>query len=101
MFKLITRADLVPDGATVTKVAGTKKYVVRSALRLYSEDPSQRREIACDDGFVFLVDTDGNAVVHPCQKELCFVASRADLRRLLDVAEEDSDEEPMDDWTGD
>jgi hypothetical protein len=92
MFKLIMRVDVVPDGATVTKIAGTKEYKVRRTLHIYADRPEHRREVACDAGCVFLVDAEGNANVCLGTKEMCWHASEADMREMLQMQYFEDDE---------
>lgn len=88
VFRLITRLSKVPDGATVTKITGSKTYRVRRSLAVFTESGGERKQIKCDDGFVFLVQENGdvNAVLE--SKEVCWHASEYDVRELLDPAED-------------
>lgn len=52
----------IPLGSTVIKNSGTKKYILRDQLRLFSEvEGCQSQSISAVHGVRFLVGGDGNA----------------------------------------
>lgn len=51
---LILDADDIPDNSEVTKVTGTKEYILKKNLTLYG--PEGKIPIKMPQGFVYIVD---------------------------------------------
>lgn len=81
-MKVIVRAEFIEDGTTVTKVKGQKTYTLKRSIKIYGEN---RREIKCDPGCVFLMDSDGNIDMVPGDRELVVHVHPEDL--MYDIQE--------------
>lgn len=81
-LKVIIPVGDVPEGETVTKVAGTKKYVVRDALTLYNP-VGDRQELKAADGCRIL-SYEGSATAIPSESEVVWRTTLADLERIYE-----------------
>ena len=81
-FKVILPAKNIPDNATVTKFTkdGVPHTLLRS-LKVFSEDPKERREIK-SEGVVFLLSQTGNISAVPETTELVCMLSFEQLEEL-------------------
>ena len=87
MFRLITTANEIPDGATVTRPTGSKKYQLIREIRFFprGSEAGDRHSVTPIDGCVFLMnDTDTDVSVYPPTAKLAWLASAVDLYRIVD-----------------
>lgn len=88
MMKVILPVRDIPDHATVTKLAGTKKYVLKGDIRVYDLQGDPRVISAYGDS-KFLVDAQGAS--DPCavsgDKEMVWHAAECRLRAFLEERE--------------
>lgn len=80
-IKIIIQAENIKDGTVVTKITGKKEYIIRRNIKIYGDN---RKEIKCDDGFIFLVDSNGNIDMISNDKELLVQIEPEDL--MYDIA---------------
>jgi hypothetical protein len=58
-IKVLLPAKFIPNGATVSKVSGTKPYVLSRGLKLYTNGTeSQTRDVVPAANTVFLLDAE-------------------------------------------
>ena len=83
MLRLIAKLGTIPIGSSVTKIGGTKKYLVRDRLDIYKEngDPEM---IYANDGCLYLVGPDGSINAFGFEKELVW---HTDLETLNNIEE--------------
>jgi hypothetical protein len=60
-ISVILRASRIPEYSTVAKVLGSKEYVLRDSLKIYTKGDSEPRELKAEKGTRLLVDREGNA----------------------------------------
>ncbi len=90
IFKLLMPAEEVPEGATVTKRAGTKLYELRRKLTIYGPAGGQAREITADEGCVFLIANAGTINAISGDTEVIFHAEKQHIHILMNEEEEDT-----------
>lgn len=86
-FKVILPAEVIPVGATVTKVTGQKEYILRDDIKIYgstSEDQKDMmRELRADKGTRFMVAEDGNINIVAGGTELLWHVDAEGLYRYM------------------
>lgn len=87
-MKIILPIGDVPEGETVTKATGAKKYIVRKSISVYRQGETQ--VIESGEGVMFLmpVEPSGNINTLPAHKE---VAWDLTLDKLKDYVREQID----------
>lgn len=68
-IKVILPVGEIPLGSNVTKVNGSKLYVLRDRLRLFSLNPQDAKELVASPGTVLLVSETGDANAVPVATE--------------------------------
>lgn len=83
-MKLIIPIRDIPLGSAVTKVGGTKPYIVRDCVKIYGDsDANRQREIRADDGTRFLVSDTGDITVVAGDTEHLWIVSDHNLYEYL------------------
>ena len=88
MHRILIRADLIPDGAIVTKRTGQKEYRLLRRIRIFTpERDANRREILPTSNNVFLQSMDvhqqGDYNEVYGSTELHWKMSTADVMRIV------------------
>ena len=87
-MKIIVPAIEIPAGEQVTKVTGSKHYIIKDELRIYDEDSVAPRNLVALAGTRLLVGDDGNANAISAHTELVWVASIQSVRNYVNDDEE-------------
>ena len=87
-MKIIVPAIEIPAGEQVTKVTGSKPYIIKDDLRIYDEKSGAPRTLVALEGTRLLVGADGNANAISARTELVWAASVQSVRNYVNDDEE-------------
>ena len=85
MLKVIARLGDIPNGATVTKIGGNKKYRVQRKLSVRNHGPGRFIEVKADESCAFLTDDTEHINAHHMDKEVVWHTSLEELNDLREA----------------
>ena len=83
-MKIILRSIDIPLESTVSKVTGTKEYIIKDRIRIFGDD--SKRELLAIDGTRLLISDRGDANSVTAETELIWHTDVDTLKRYLHLS---------------
>jgi len=87
-ISVLLKSDMIPDGSTVTKRTGDKRYTLKKKIKVFTGAVKMDKPVELDVEGTFLVDSNGNINQIDSSAILGWITNLDDLRWYADRLEQ-------------